>query len=59
MFGELFHEKRAVIQEDQVVVVRGKVVNDEFSGGLRITVVRVLDGFGPHHFRGATVTVAT
>ncbi|SDM69955.1 hypothetical protein SAMN05216368_10241 [Cryobacterium flavum] len=29
------------------------------AGGLRIAVVRVLDGFGPHHFRGATVTVAT
>jgi DNA polymerase-3 subunit alpha len=43
VFGELFHEKRAVIQEDQVVVVRGKVVNDEFSGGLRITADQVMD----------------
>src|SRR5260221_11620 len=37
VFGELFHEKRAVIQEDQVVVVKGRVFADEFSGGLRIT----------------------
>jgi DNA polymerase-3 subunit alpha len=43
VFGELFHERRAIIQEDQVVVVRGKVVNDEFSGGLRITADNLLD----------------
>jgi DNA polymerase III subunit alpha len=43
VFGELFHEKRAVIQEDQVVVVRGKIFNDEFSGGLRITADQVMD----------------
>jgi len=43
VFGELFHEKRAVIQEDQVVVVRGKVFPDEFSGGLRITADQVMD----------------
>ena len=43
VFGELFHEKRAVIQEDQVVVVRGKVFADEFSGGLRITADQVMD----------------
>ena len=43
VFGELFHERRAIIQEDQVVVVRGKVVNDEFSGGLRITAENLLD----------------
>ena len=43
VFGELFHEKRAVIQEDQVVVVKGKVFPDEFSGGLRITADQVMD----------------
>jgi DNA polymerase-3 subunit alpha len=43
VFGELFHEKRAVIQEDQVVVVRGKVFPDEFSGGLRITADQIMD----------------
>ena len=43
VFGEIFHEKRAVIQEDQVVVVRGKIFNDEFSGGLRITADQVMD----------------
>ncbi|MEO7742950.1 MAG: DNA polymerase III subunit alpha [Usitatibacter sp.] len=43
VYGELFHEKRAIIQEDQVVVVRGKVLPDEFSGGLRITADQVMD----------------
>ncbi len=43
VFGELFHEKRAVIQEDQVVVVRGRVFSDDFSGGLRITADQVMD----------------
>ena len=43
VYGELFQEKRAMIQEDQVVVVRGKVFPDEFSGGLRITADDILD----------------
>ena len=43
VFGELFHEKRAVIQEDQVVALRGKVQNDEFSGGLRVTAEKLMD----------------
>jgi DNA polymerase-3 subunit alpha len=43
VFGELFHERRAVIQEDLVVVVRGKVFPDEFTGGLRITADQVMD----------------
>ncbi len=43
VYGELFQAKRAMIQEDQVVVVRGKVFPDEFSGGLRITADDLLD----------------
>ena len=43
VFNELFQEKRAVIQEDQVVVVRGRVFPDDFSGGLRITADQVMD----------------
>ena len=43
MFGELFNEKRAVIQEDQVVALAGKVQNDEFSGGLRVTAEKLMD----------------
>jgi DNA polymerase III subunit alpha len=43
VFGELFTAKRAVIQEDQVVAIAGKVQNDEFSGGLRVTAETLLD----------------
>ncbi|HEX7466731.1 MAG TPA: OB-fold nucleic acid binding domain-containing protein, partial [Usitatibacter sp.] len=43
VFGELFHEKRSVVQEDQVVVVKGKIFPDEFSGGLRITAESLMD----------------
>ncbi|HEX6635417.1 MAG TPA: DNA polymerase III subunit alpha, partial [Usitatibacter sp.] len=43
VYGELFQAKRAMIQEDQVVVVRGKVFPDEFSGGLRITADDIMD----------------
>jgi len=43
VFGELFQEKRAVIQEDQVVVVQGRASVDDFSGGMRITADKLLD----------------
>ena len=43
VFGELFHEKRAVIQEDQVVVVQGRVSQDDFSGGIRFTADKLMD----------------
>jgi DNA polymerase-3 subunit alpha len=43
VYGELVQAKRAIIQEDQVVVVRGKVFPDEFSGGLRITADELMD----------------
>jgi DNA polymerase-3 subunit alpha len=43
VFGELFNAKRAVIQEDQVVALRGNVQNDEFSGGLRVTAESLMD----------------
>jgi DNA polymerase-3 subunit alpha len=43
VFGELFHEKRAVIQEDQVVVVQGRVSQDDFSGGIRFSADRLMD----------------
>jgi DNA polymerase-3 subunit alpha len=43
VFGELFHEKRAVVQEDQVVIVQGRIFPDEFSGGLRITADKLMD----------------
>jgi DNA polymerase-3 subunit alpha len=43
VFGELFHEKRSVVQEDQVIIVKGRIFPDEFSGGLRITADQLMD----------------
>jgi DNA polymerase-3 subunit alpha len=43
VYGELFHEKRAMIQEDQVVVVQGRVAPDDFSGGVRLQADRLMD----------------
>jgi len=43
VFGELFHEKRAVIQEDQVVVVQGRASQDDFSGGIRFSADKLMD----------------
>ena len=43
VYGELFHEKRAVIQEDQVVVVQGRVSQDDFSGGIRFNADKLMD----------------
>jgi DNA polymerase-3 subunit alpha len=43
VFGELFQEKRSVIQEYAVVAIAGKVQNDEFSGGLRVTAEKLMD----------------
>ncbi|MCW5592375.1 MAG: DNA polymerase III subunit alpha [Burkholderiales bacterium] len=43
VFGELFHEKRSMIQEDQVVVVQGRVSQDDFSGGIRFSADKLMD----------------
>ncbi|HSW82613.1 MAG TPA: OB-fold nucleic acid binding domain-containing protein, partial [Usitatibacter sp.] len=43
VYSELFHEKRAAVQEDQVIVVKGRIFNDDFSGGLRITADQLMD----------------
>ena len=43
VYGELFNEKRAVIQEDQVVVVQGRASQDDFSGGVRLTADKLMD----------------
>jgi DNA polymerase-3 subunit alpha len=37
LFNELFEANRAVLKEDQPLVAEGKVVQDDFTGGLRVT----------------------
>ncbi|WP_040261122.1 DNA polymerase III subunit alpha [Pseudomonas massiliensis] len=42
LFADAFHSAQALLQTDTVVVVEGEVSNDDFSGGLRLRVKRVL-----------------
>lgn len=55
----LFETRRELAQEDQLVVVYGKVQTDRFSGGLRMNVVRVLDlaGARAHFGRYLSITL--
>jgi DNA polymerase-3 subunit alpha len=43
VFNELFEKHRDKLKEDALLVVMGKVQNDEFSGGLRVTSEELLD----------------
>ena len=43
VFNELFEKHREKLKEDLLLVVAGKVQNDEFSGGLRVTADELLD----------------
>ena len=41
VFSEVFDANRTRLHEDQVLVIEGKVSNDDFSGGLRITADKI------------------
>ncbi len=43
VYSELFNEKRAIIQEDQLLIVEGKASYDEFSGGMRVVADKLYD----------------
>jgi DNA polymerase-3 subunit alpha len=43
VFNELFEKHRDKLKEDSLLVVAGKVQNDEFSGGLRVSAEELLD----------------
>lgn len=43
VFNELFEEHRQRLQEDQLVIIHGRVSHDDYSGGLRITAEAVYD----------------
>jgi DNA polymerase III subunit alpha len=42
VFNELWEAERAKIREDELLLVEGKVQNDDYTGGLRITADRLL-----------------
>jgi len=43
VFSELFEANRELLKEDQLLIVEGKVVRDDYSGGLRVTAERLYD----------------
>jgi DNA polymerase-3 subunit alpha len=42
VFNELWDAERAKLKEDELLLVEGKVQNDSFTGGLRVTAERLL-----------------
>ncbi|HEX4858078.1 MAG TPA: DNA polymerase III subunit alpha, partial [Usitatibacteraceae bacterium] len=42
-YTEVYDKRRALMQDDHLVVVRGKVSHDEFSGGNRVTAEDIYD----------------
>jgi len=43
VFNELYDKHRSRLREDQLVIVQGKVSNDEYSGGMRIVAESLYD----------------
>jgi DNA polymerase-3 subunit alpha len=43
VFAELYEAHRAIVREDEFLLVHGRVSHDEYAGGLRVTADRVLD----------------
>jgi DNA polymerase-3 subunit alpha len=43
VYNEVFDSHRALFKEDEFLAVQGKISEDRFSGGLRITADRVMD----------------
>jgi DNA polymerase-3 subunit alpha len=43
VFSELYDKHRSRLREDQLIIVQGKVSNDEYSGGMRIVAESLYD----------------
>ncbi len=43
IFNELYEQHRDRLKEDRLVIIQGKVSNDDFSGGLRVSADSVFD----------------
>jgi len=43
VYAEMYDEFRALIKEDEFLAVSGRVSEDRFSGGLRVTAEKVMD----------------
>ncbi|MBI5752448.1 MAG: DNA polymerase III subunit alpha [Hydrogenophilales bacterium] len=43
IFNEVYERYRAILQEDQLLVVEGKISKDDYSGGLRVSADALYD----------------
>lgn len=43
IFNEVFEQNRQRLREDQLIIIKGKVSFDDYSGGLRITADEIYD----------------
>ena len=43
MFNELYEKHRNRLREDQLIIVQGKVSNDDYSGGMRVVADQLYD----------------
>ena len=43
IFNEVFEENRQRLKEDQLVIIKGKVSYDDYSGGLRVSADEIYD----------------
>jgi DNA polymerase-3 subunit alpha len=43
VYNELYEPNRAMFKEDELLVVQGKVSEDRFSGGMRVSAEKVMD----------------
>ncbi|MBS1187567.1 MAG: dnaE1 [Burkholderiaceae bacterium] len=58
VFGELYESHRGMFKEDEFLAVQGKVSEDRFTGGVRITADSVLDIAGVRMRLGKALQMA-
>ncbi|MFK7964804.1 MAG: DNA polymerase III subunit alpha [Burkholderiaceae bacterium] len=49
IYNELYEQRRALIREDELLVISAKISRDDYSGGMRVVADRVLDLAGARH----------
>jgi DNA polymerase III subunit alpha len=43
LYNELYEKHKSIVREDELLVIQAKISKDDYSGGFRINVERVLD----------------
>ncbi len=56
VFNELYEEKRSIFKEDEFLVVQGRVSEDRFTGGLRVSADDAFDLAGARLHFGKSVS---